>query len=142
MAERGPDPWGRLTAAAEAGELWLEDGAGERCAEACEELMQELDRRAESIRRLSTRGGFGGFVSAQQLQAGFQNKALEAHSRILEFRAVVERMRDTFRAADRAYRTVECATAQAISRATEGADRSVDGDIDRAGAPADQGFGR
>ena len=142
MAGRGPDPWGRLTAAAEARELWLADGAGERCAEACTELMEELDRRARAIRELSSVGGFGGFVSAQQLQAGFQNKALEAHRRILEFRAVVERMRETFYAADKAYRAIEADTERAITRAAAASDAPVDGETDRPGSSAGSGFGR
>lgn len=100
-----------------AGELWLADGVGVECAAACEELILELNNRAEAFLKLSDRGGFGGFESARQLEAGFQRKAIEAHSRILEFRAVLERMQKTFLAADAAYRLRDEGTQQAIQRA-------------------------
>src|SRR5574340_307114 len=107
--------WDRLTASAQAGDLWLADGAGASCVAACDEFIAELEQRASAIGDLRDRGGFGGFESARQLQAGFQRKAIEARDRILEYKAVVEKMRETFRAADEAYRATERANRDAIA---------------------------
>ncbi|TQF65591.1 hypothetical protein FK531_21065 [Rhodococcus spelaei] len=103
--------------AAVAGELWLDDGVGQACAAHCQELIDELDVRAEAMSALGTKGGFGDFLSAQQLESGFARKAVEAREQLVGYRVVAERMREMFLAADRSYAAASDAHTQQLRNA-------------------------
>ncbi|WP_336086314.1 hypothetical protein [Nocardia sp. SSK8] len=67
-------PSGLWQAACE-GRFRLDADAAKECAAHYAWLADQLEARINETERLNSLGGFGGFVSAQQLQDGFASKA-------------------------------------------------------------------
>ena len=95
--------WTALKASAGAGELFFEPGAAEECAKACEDAIAKIERHLQMARQLSFVDGFGSPSEGQQLAAKFKRKADEAVEVLQAHKAVLQDMRDTYRAAGKAY---------------------------------------
>jgi hypothetical protein len=104
--------WTALKASAGAGELFFEPGAAEKCAKACEDAIGKVDGHLFAAQRLSRVVGFGSPSEGVQLAAKFKAKADEAVSVLRAHRTVLADMRDTYRAAGKAYHEAEVANAR------------------------------
>lgn len=84
--------------------LRLEDDAIERCVGICNAMVSQVDQAIKNADQLRFVSGFGGFDSAQQLQARYDEKfnggdgSGSVRERLREFRDVILTMRDTFTA--------------------------------------------
>ncbi|KAF0845867.1 hypothetical protein [Nocardia caishijiensis] len=86
----------RFRSAAAAGTVKFDPEAARRCADL---YAQQADRLAElrhDLENAAEAGGFGGFVSAQQLQAGFAHKARDAADLLDRYIEAAYRMREAF----------------------------------------------
>jgi len=95
--------WTALKAYAGAGELFFEPGAAEECAQACEKAIGQIDEHLADARQLTFVDGFGTPSEGQQLAGKFKAKADEVAEVLHEHRRVLADMRDTYRAASKAY---------------------------------------
>lgn len=98
--------------------LRLEDDAIAECVAICNALIADLNDAIYKASEIGWLTGFGGFVSAQQLQAGFQNKIQGTPEsmveRLTQFRDVIEVMKDTFAAGGEAFADADGAFQQAM----------------------------
>ena len=95
--------WTALKASAGAGELFFEPEAAEECAKACEDAIGKIEDHLWQVRQLTFVDGFGSPSEGQQLAGKFRAKADEAHAVLLAHQQVLADMRDTYRAAAKAY---------------------------------------
>ncbi|WP_024803266.1 hypothetical protein [Nocardia sp. BMG51109] len=87
---------GRFLQAAQGGTVRFDPAAARRCAESYDQQidrLRHLQRRLESVSDLH---GFGGFFSAQQLQAGFSRKARDTAALLDRYIAACYRMKEGF----------------------------------------------
>ncbi|MBF6350626.1 hypothetical protein IU448_16615 [Nocardia flavorosea] len=99
-----------------AGTFRMERGAAERCAAVYTRLVDTcLDQQiidSESLHRL---GGFGGFVSAQQLQEGFLAKGTAATDALLGLKEAALRMAAAYLHAGGAIEEADAMNSRALS---------------------------
>jgi len=95
--------WTALKASAGAGELFFEPAAAEECAKACEDAIGKIDDHLREVRRLTFVDGFGSPNEGRQLAGKFRAKADEAYFVLHAHQKVLADMRDTYRAAGKAY---------------------------------------
>ncbi len=67
--------WSELGARAEEGELYLEPGVAQKCAQRCAELGAELDRIRRGAASLGRSDGLGHLPSGTALARKFEQKA-------------------------------------------------------------------
>ncbi|PBC48646.1 hypothetical protein CJ179_17735 [Rhodococcus sp. ACS1] len=98
--------------------LRLEDDAIEKCVGVCNTMLEQLDDAATKADRLRLVSGFGGFTSAQELQAGYQRKFTGDEASVLarldQFRDAIILMRDTFAAGGEAFGDADSAIRMAL----------------------------
>ncbi|MCP2297448.1 hypothetical protein APR11_003883 [Nocardia amikacinitolerans] len=108
----------RFKQEAQAGTVKFDPDAARRCAEIYEyqaDRLIYLQQRLESAAELH---GFGGFVSAQQLQAGFGHKARDAAALLDHYIEAAYRMKEAFLISAGLYEEADAANAAAL-RAVE-----------------------
>ncbi|MFI6314128.1 hypothetical protein ACIBEK_28830 [Nocardia fusca] len=104
-----------------AGTFRMERGAAERCAAVYTRLVDTcLDKQLEEARRLNEVGGFGGFVSAQQLQAGFVTKGIDAMDALGGLKEAALRMAAAYLRAGGAFEEADQMNQRAVVAAAEG----------------------
>ncbi|MEU3011525.1 hypothetical protein [Nocardia asteroides] len=86
----------RFRSAAAAGTVKFDPDAARRCAALYEEQADKLAALRQRLETASEAGGFGGFVSAQQLQAGFAHKARDAADLLDSYIEAAYRMKEAF----------------------------------------------
>ncbi|MEV0435023.1 MULTISPECIES: hypothetical protein [Nocardia] len=104
----------RFRSAAAAGTVKFDPEAARRCADL---YAQQADRLAElrhDLENAAEAGGFGGFVSAQQLQAGFAHKARDAADLLDRYIEAAYRMREAFLLSAGLYDEADAAAAAAL----------------------------
>ncbi|MEV0687103.1 hypothetical protein AB0I35_24865 [Nocardia sp. NPDC050378] len=104
----------RFRSAAAAGTVKFTPEAARRCADL---YAQQADRLAElrhDLENAAEAGGFGGFVSAQQLQAGFAHKARDAADLLDRYIEAAYRMREAFLLSAGLYEEADAAAAAAL----------------------------
>ncbi len=107
QAQQSQSEWTALKAMAGAGELRFEPAAAERCAQVCQEAAGQIDDQLLDARRLSYVEGFGDTSVGRALAGKFSKKADEAVAVLQAHRQVLWDMRDTYRAAGKAYAQAE-----------------------------------
>ncbi|QNG19314.1 hypothetical protein G4H71_18510 [Rhodococcus triatomae] len=110
-----------MAAAAESGELRLSGDAAERCARACRDYIDGLDRLRRGADRLVRLESFGDLESAQQLGKKFFDLAVGSEG---SFEDIVQKhidtamqMEDMFIKAGAAYRATEESNTQGLGAA-------------------------
>ncbi|MGA6207986.1 hypothetical protein ACPESR_24860 [Nocardia testacea] len=104
-----------------AGTFRMERGAAERCAAVYTRLVDTcLDKQLEEARRLNEVGGFGGFVSAQQLQSGFVTKGIDAIEALGGLKEAALRMAAAYLQAGGAFEEADQMNQRAVVAAAEG----------------------
>lgn len=109
--------------------LRLEDDAIERCVGICNAMVAQVDQAIKNADQLRYVAGFGGFDSAQQLQARYDEKfnggdgSGSVRERLREFRDVILTMRDTFTAGGEAFADTDSAISLALAGIRTGADQ-------------------
>lgn len=96
------------------GTVSFDPEAARRCAEMYEHQADRLiylQQRLESVGELH---GFGGFVSAQQLQAGFAHKARDAAALLDHYIEAAYRMKEAFLLSAGLFEEADAAAAAAI----------------------------
>ncbi|WP_067840757.1 hypothetical protein [Nocardia lijiangensis] len=108
----------RFKQEAQAGTVKFDPDAARRCAEMYDHQADRLiylQQRLESVADLQ---GFGGFVSSQQLQAGFGHKARDAAELLDHYIEAAYRMKEAFLISAGLYEEADAANAAAL-RAVE-----------------------
>ncbi|BCN76472.1 hypothetical protein [Prescottella equi] len=108
--------WSELGARAEAGELYLEPGVAQKCAQRCAELVAELDQIKRGATGLTRIDGLGHLLSGIALARKFEQKASGGeHSldqALGEHITVVEQMQSVFEKIAANYAAAEESNAQ------------------------------
>ncbi|MEV0062974.1 hypothetical protein ACFWM1_16395 [Nocardia sp. NPDC058379] len=86
----------RFRSAAAAGTVKFDPDAARRCADLYEQQADRLGQLRQRLESAGEAGGFGGFVSAQQLQAGFAHKARDAADLLDHYIEAAYRMKEAF----------------------------------------------
>lgn len=100
------------------GEVQFDPAAARRCAEMYDhqaDRLLYLQQRLEAAGELT---GFGGFVSAQQLQAGFGHKARDAAALLSQYIEAAYRMKEAFLLSAGLFEEADAANAAALRAAT------------------------
>ena len=113
-AAQSQTEWAGLKAQAVAGTLRMESGVAEACATACQVAFDGLGDELASVQRCARVDGLGTWQSGVVIAQKFRDKAgvktpvpNSAVGVILAHQGVLVEMRDTFRAAGRAYSAAE-----------------------------------
>ncbi|MEU2035648.1 hypothetical protein [Nocardia amamiensis] len=104
----------RFKEAAQAGTVQFDPAAARQCAEMYDrqaDRLLHLQQRLESAAELD---GFGGFVSAQQLQAGFGHKARDAAALLDHYIEAAYRMKEAFLISGGLFEEADAAHAAAL----------------------------
>ncbi|WP_280461177.1 hypothetical protein [Nocardia carnea] len=102
------------------GTFRMERGAAERCAAVYTRLIETcLDAQLAESERLHQLSGFGGFVSAQELQAGFAAKGMAVTEALLGMKEAALRMAAAYLHAGGAFEEADAMNSQALSVAGE-----------------------
>ncbi|MFF0495840.1 hypothetical protein ACFYU5_05510 [Nocardia aobensis] len=113
----------RFLQAARGGTVTFDPAAARGCAEIYQQQadrLRELQQRLDSVAQLS---GFGGFFSAQQLQAGFGRKARDAAELLDQYIAAAYRMKEAFLTSAGLYEEADSAHAAALRAISSGLSR-------------------
>ncbi|QIS02436.1 hypothetical protein F5X71_08965 [Nocardia brasiliensis] len=86
----------RFKQAAQAGTVQFDPAAARECAQMYERQAERLSYLQQRLESAAELGGFGGFVSAQQLQAGFNHKARDAAALLDHYIEAAYRMKEAF----------------------------------------------
>jgi hypothetical protein len=86
----------RFKQQAQAGTVKFDPAAARRCAEMYDHQADRLIYLQQRLDAASESQGFGGFVSAQQLQAGFGHKARDAATLLDRYIEAAYRMKEAF----------------------------------------------
>ncbi|WP_067475498.1 hypothetical protein [Nocardia amamiensis] len=104
----------RFKEAAQAGTVQFDPAAARQCADMYDrqaDRLLHLQQRLESAAELD---GFGGFVSAQQLQAGFGHKARDAAALLDHYIEAAYRMKEAFLISGGLFEEADAAHAAAL----------------------------
>ena len=108
--------WSELGARAEEGELYLEPGVAQKCAQRCAELGAELDRIRRGAASLARIDGLGHLPSGTALARKFGQKASGGEypldQALADHIAVVEEMRSVFEKIAANYAATEVSNTQ------------------------------
>ncbi|WP_067890814.1 hypothetical protein [Nocardia vaccinii] len=86
----------RFMQAARSGTVRFDPDAARRCAAQYEEQAEGLIALQQQLESVSQLHGFGGFFSAEQLQAGFSRKARDAAAQLDRYISASYRMKEAF----------------------------------------------
>ena len=99
--------------------LRLDEGAIEELVGMCDAILTNVRTAKGQARILNLAGGFGGFDSAKQLEAGYKRKAVDGEdsvqARLTEFEEAIIAMREAFEAGGDAYADQESVVMQKIA---------------------------
>ena len=109
--------WSALKSAAVSGELMFEPASAEQCARVCEDAIEKVEQHMREAINFSRVAGFGMPREGQQLAAKFRAKADEAATVLQAHRQMLAEMRDTYRAAGKAYTDTEAANSSGFGGA-------------------------
>ena len=104
----------KVLQAARSGTVRFDPAAARRCADLYDQQAGKLHHLQQRLDSVSTLRGFGGFTSAQQLQAGFADKARAAAALLDEYIAAAYRMKQAFLLAAGLYDEADAANAAAL----------------------------
>ncbi|NKY49238.1 hypothetical protein [Nocardia vermiculata] len=113
----------RFLQAARGGAVTFDPDAARRCAQIYQEQadrLHELQQRLDTVAQLN---GFGGFFSAEQLQAGFGRKARDAAELLDQYIAAAYRMKEAFLISAGLYEEADSAAAAALRAVPPGVPR-------------------
>ncbi|MET7767324.1 hypothetical protein [Nocardia sp. NPDC005366] len=99
---------------AQAGTVTFDPDAARRCAEMYEHQADRLIHLQQRLESVADTQGFGGFVSAQQLQAGFGHKARDAAALLDHYIEAAYRMKEAFLISAGLYDEADAANAAAL----------------------------
>ncbi|MBF6212018.1 hypothetical protein IU433_23480 [Nocardia puris] len=108
----------RFKQQAQAGTVTFDPEAARRCAAMYEHQADRLIHLQQRLESVSELRGFGGFVSAQQLQAGYGHKARDAAALLDHYIEAAYRMKEAFLISAGLYEEADAASAAAL-RAVE-----------------------
>ncbi|NKY55576.1 hypothetical protein [Nocardia flavorosea] len=102
------------------GTFRMERGAAERCAAVYTRLVDTcLDQQITNSKSLYRLSGFGGFVSAQELQAGFVDKGTAVTDALLGLKEAALRMAAAYLHAGGAFEEADAMNSRALNVAGE-----------------------
>ncbi|WP_159845316.1 hypothetical protein [Nocardia sp. CY41] len=104
----------RFKQAAQAGTVQFDPAAARQCAEMYECQADRLLHLQQSLESAAELGGFGGFISAQQLQAGFGHKARDAAALLDHYIEAAYRMKEAFLISGGLFEEADAAGAAAL----------------------------
>lgn len=104
----------RFRQAAHAGTVKFDPDAARRCAELYDRQADRLIFLRQRLEDAADLRGFGGFVSAQQLQAGFGHKARDAAALLDHYIEAAYRMKEAFLISGGLYEEADAANAAAV----------------------------
>ncbi|WP_405180125.1 hypothetical protein OG225_01750 [Nocardia sp. NBC_01377] len=99
---------------AQAGTVAFDPDAARRCAEMYEHQADRLIQLRQRLESVADTAGFGGFVSARELQAGFGNKARDAAALLDHYIEAAYRMKEAFLISAGLYDEADAANAAAL----------------------------
>lgn len=105
--------------AATSGELKYEPGTAEKVVKIYDNVIHGLLHQRERASRLAKLSGFGGFPSAQELQTGFERKAMETVAYIDSLIESYYRMQYAFLLAGKAYPEADQRNRDALQQAAD-----------------------
>ncbi|MFD4181183.1 hypothetical protein [Rhodococcus sp. NPDC058514] len=124
MAEGEGSLWGAVGTAIDGGQVYLERGAAQRCAQRCAAFvsqLQDIQLKANALERID---GFGSLPSGVALAAKFGRKAVGGEYSMVEAIGdhikVVQEMQQTFEKIEAMYAASDEAGAQVISGSGSG----------------------
>ncbi|MFD3510395.1 hypothetical protein [Nocardia sp. NPDC058666] len=104
----------RFRSAATAGTLKFDPDAARRCADIYDQQAERLAQLRHGLENAAETEGFGGFVSAQQLQAGFAHKARDAAELLDAYIEAAYRMKEAFLLSAGLFEEADAAAAAAL----------------------------
>lgn len=104
----------RFRQAAHAGTVKFDPEAARRCAELYDRQADRLIYLRQRLEDASEPHGFGGLISAQQLQAGFGHKARDAATLLDHYIEAAYRMKEAFLVSGGLYDEADAANAAAV----------------------------
>jgi len=104
----------RFLQEARSGTVRFDPDAARSCAALYDEQADWLHSLQQSLESASGLHGFGGFFSAQQLQAGFARKARDAAAGLDRYIAAAYRMKEAFLISAGLYEEADAANAAAL----------------------------
>jgi hypothetical protein len=104
----------RFKEAAQSGTVQFDPAAARQCAEMYERQADRLLHLQQRLQSAADLGGFGGFVSAQQLQAGFGHKARDAAALLDHYIEAAYRMKEAFLISGGLFEEADAASAAAL----------------------------
>ncbi|MGQ4596524.1 hypothetical protein [Nocardia sp. R6R-6] len=104
----------RFKEAARAGAVQFDPAAARRCAELYDRQADQLLHLQQRLESTAELGGFGGFSSAQQLQAGFSHKARDAAALLDHYIEAAYRMKEAFLISGGLFEEADAANAAAL----------------------------
>ncbi|MQY26516.1 hypothetical protein [Nocardia aurantia] len=113
----------RFLQAAQTGTVRFDPAAARRCADLYDQQAGRLHHLQQRLGSVSTLDGFGGFDSAQQLQAGFGDKARAAAALLDRYIAAAYLMKQAFLLSAGLYDEADAANAAALRALSSGAER-------------------
>lgn len=108
----------RFRQAAHAGTVKFDPEAARRCADYYDRQADQLIQLRQRLEDAADPRGFGGLISAQQLQAGFGHKARDAAALLDHYIEAAYRMKEAFLVSGGLYEEADAANAAAL-RAVE-----------------------
>lgn len=109
----------RFRQAAHTGTVEFDPDAARRCADFYEQQAERLIFLRQTLESAAEPRGFGGLVSAHQLQAGFGHKARDAAALLDHYIEAAYRMKEAFLISGGLYEEADAANTAAV-RALEG----------------------
>ncbi|BDT94920.1 MULTISPECIES: hypothetical protein [Nocardia] len=104
----------RFKQAAQAGTVQFDPAAARQCAEMYDRQADRLLHLQQNLESAAELGGFGGFISAQQLQAGFGHKARDAAALLDHYIEAAYRMKEAFLISGGLFEEADAAGAAAL----------------------------
>ncbi|MFI5782026.1 hypothetical protein [Nocardia sp. NPDC051570] len=108
----------RFLQAAQSGTVRFDPAAARRCAEIYDQQADRLRYLQQRLESAAEPHGFGGFFSAQQLQAGFGRKARDAARLLDQYIAASYRMKEAFLVSAGLYEEADAAHSAALRAIT------------------------
>lgn len=102
--------------------MHLEPEAIDQCVRVCDQMLDMITDAMRESDHLGRIGGFGGFRIGQQLQAGYEAKAVTVVNRLYEYETAVLAMREAFASGGEAFADTEGQFAQALAVLENSAD--------------------
>lgn len=115
MTEVGQEEAKRMYAEALSGALIIDPQVARQCATHCEELAQTFRSQIDIVEDAVRQSGFGGFVSARELQTGFAGKGGEARDILSAYREAALRFQAAFLAAGQLFAEADAANNAALN---------------------------